>query len=126
MEARLQRIKRRLFKEYYQKKTGWGDVLSIFDDDPGLASRPLVVRKALAVQKVCREMPIEVKDDELVVGVCTLSSVGFGHTFPRYETDEEAAAAAKVCLKRKSAWGHHNTYYQKILDRGIPAIIQAA
>ena len=66
MEARLQRIKRRLFKEYYQKKTWWGDDLSIFDDDPGLASRPLVVRKALAVQKVCREMPLEVKDDELV------------------------------------------------------------
>ena len=57
MEARLQRIKQRLFEEYYQKKTWWGDDLSIFDDDPGLASRPLVVRKALAVQKVCREMP---------------------------------------------------------------------
>jgi formate C-acetyltransferase len=126
MEARLQRIKRRLFKEYYQKKTWWGDDLSIFDDDPGLASRPLVVRKALAVQKVCREMPIEVKDDELVVGVCTMSSVGFGHTFPRYETDEEAAAAAKVCLNRKSVWGHHNPYYQKILARGIAAIIQEA
>ena len=126
MEARLQRIKRRLFEEYYQKKTWWGDDLSIFADDPGLASSPLVVRKALAVQKVCREMPLEVKDDELVVGICTMSSVGFGHTFPRYETDEEAAAAAKVCLNRKSVWGHHNPYYQKILEKGIAAIIQEA
>src|SRR4030042_2365078 len=126
IEARLQRIKQRLFEEYYQKKTGWGDVLPIFADDPGLASRPLVVRKALAVQKVCREMPIAGKGDELVVGGCTMSSVGFGHTFPRYETDEEAAAAAKVCLNRKSVWGHHNPYYQKILARGIAAIIQEA
>ena len=126
MEARLERIKQRLFEEYYQKKTWWGDDLSIFDDDPGLAAKPLVVRKALAVQKVCREMPIAVKDDELVVGICSMSSVGFGHTFPRYETDAEAEAAAKVCLNRKSVWGHHNPYYQKILEKGIGAIIQEA
>jgi pyruvate-formate lyase len=122
----LERIKQRLFQEYYQKKSWWGDELSIFDDDPGLASRPLVVRKALAVQKVCREMPVEVKDDELVVGICTMSSVGFGHTFPRYETDAEAEAAAKVCLNRKSVWGHHNPYYPKILAKGIAAIIREA
>jgi pyruvate-formate lyase len=122
----LERIKQRLFQEYYQKKSWWGDELSIFDDDPGLASRPLVVRKALAVQKVCREMPVEVKDDELVVGICTMSSVGFGHTFPRYETDAEVEVAAKVCLNRKSVWGHHNPYYPKILAKGIAAIIREA
>jgi len=126
MEARLQRIKQRLFEEYYEKKIWWGDELSIFGDDPDLASRPLVVRKALAVQKVCREMPIEVKEDELVVGICTMSSVGFGHTFPRYETDEEAEAAAKVCLNRKSVWGHHNPYYPRVLERGLAAIISEA
>jgi formate C-acetyltransferase len=126
MEARLERIKQRLFQEYYQKKNWWGDDLSIFDDDPNLVSKPLVVRKALAVQKVCREMPIEVKDDELVVGICTMSSVGFGHTFPRYETDEEAEAAARVCLNRKSVWGHHNPYYQKILSNGLASVIREA
>jgi pyruvate-formate lyase len=126
VEERLERIKQRLFQEYYQKKSWWGDELSIFDDDPGLASKPLVVRKALAVQKVCREMPLEVKDDELVVGVCTMSSVGFGHTFPRYETDAEAEAAAKVCLNRKSVWGHHNPYYPKILSKGVAGIIREA
>lgn len=122
----MERIKRRLFQEYYQKKSWWGDELSIFDDDPGLASRPLVVRKALAVQKVCREMPLEVKNDELVVGICTMSSVGFGHTFPRYETNAEAEAAAKICLNRKSVWGHHNPGYPKILAKGIAAIIREA
>ncbi|MGA2481222.1 MAG: pyruvate formate lyase family protein, partial [Spirochaetia bacterium] len=126
MEARLERIKKRLFQEYYQKKQWWGDDLSIFDDDSSLASRPLVVRKALAVQKVCREMPIEVKDDELIVGICTMSSVGFGHTFPRYETDAEAEAAASACLNRKSVWGHHNPYYHKVLAKGLTAIIREA
>jgi len=123
---RLSLIKKRLFEDYYRKKQWWGDELSIFDDDPSLAEKPLVVRKAIAIQKVCREMPIEVKDHELIVGIPTMASVGFGHMLPRYETDEEAAAAAKVCLNRKSVWGHHNPYYPKVLEKGLSGIIAEA
>jgi formate C-acetyltransferase len=126
MEDRLQRIKRRLFESYYEKKRWWGDELSIFDDDPAAADNALVVRKAIALQKVCREMPIGLEDDELVVGKPTMASVGFGHMFPRYETDDEAAAAAKVTLNRKSVWGHHNPYYPKILERGLDGLIEEA
>jgi formate C-acetyltransferase len=116
----------RLFQDYYEKKEWWGDDLSIFDDDPSVGAKPLVVRKALAIQKVCRDMPVEIKSDEVIVGMCTMSSVGFGHTFPRYETDEEAKAAAKVCLNRKSVWGHHNPYYPDILELGLEGIITEA
>jgi pyruvate-formate lyase len=121
---RLKRIKARLFTEYYQKKDWWGDELSIFDDDETFVKKPLVVRKALAVRKVCSEMPIELKADELIAGIATMSSVGFGHTLPKYETDDEAKAAEKVCLSRKSVWGHHNPYYPRILNRGLNDIIQ--
>ena len=65
MTERLTRIKERLFQEYYEKKKWWGDNLSIFDDDPSLAEKPLAVRKALAVQKVTREMPIEINTASL-------------------------------------------------------------
>lgn len=126
MEPRLEKIKKRLFEEFYEKKEWWGDDVSIFDDDPGAAKLPLVIRKALAVQKVCRDMPIEIKSDELIVGICTMSSVGFGHTFPKYETDEEAEEAAKVCLNRKSVWGHHNPYYPDILTKGLNGISEEA
>ena len=93
MEARLERIKQRLFQEYYKKKDWWGDDLSIFDDDPGLVSRPLVVRKALAVQKVCREMPIEVKDDELQLLLTVHDECDFSCTGPR-------VAEHKAMIKR--------------------------
>jgi formate C-acetyltransferase len=126
MEDRLKRIKERLFQSYYEKKEWWGDELSIFDDDPTYAEKPLVVRKAIALQKVCREMPIGLENDELVVGKPTMASVGFGHMFPKYETDEEAEASAKVTLNRKSVWGHHNPYYPKILERGLEAVIEEA
>jgi hypothetical protein len=126
MEERLQRIKERLFKSYYEKKEWWGDDPSIFDDDPTLREKPLVLRKAIAIQLVCSKMPIGLEDDELVVGRPTMASVGFGHMFPKYETDEEAEEAAKVTLNRKSVWGHHNPNYKKILEKGLHALIEEA
>jgi formate C-acetyltransferase len=126
MEKRLESIKKRLFEEYYEKKEWWGDDQSIFDDNPDFVKEPLVIRKGMAVQKVCRDMPIRIKDFELIVGNPTMSSVGFGHSLPKYETDEEAEEAAKVCLNRKSVWGHHNPNYKKILEKGLGAIIEEA
>ncbi len=120
--SRLQKLKHRLFKEFYEKKEWWGDDLTILDQ-PGVADQSLIVRKALAIQKVCREMPLELKDGELIIGIPTMSSVGFGHTFPQYETEEEAADAAKICLNRKSVWGHHPPYFPKVLTRGVNEII---
>jgi formate C-acetyltransferase len=126
MEQRLERIKQRLFESYYEKKEWWGDDESIFDDDPALKKKPLVIRKAYAIQLVCKKMPLGLEQDELVVGKPTMASVGFGHMFPRYETDEEADAAAKVTLNRKSVWGHHNPNYKKILEQGLDAIAEEA
>jgi formate C-acetyltransferase len=84
---------------------------------------PVIRRKAMAFEKVCREMPIELKPHELIVGVPTMSSVAFGHTFPRYETDEEAEHFEKISLSRKSVWGHHMPYYPTILEKGYDGII---
>lgn len=69
MQARLERMKARLFRESYCKKEWWGDDLSIFDADPSRAAKPLVIRKALAVRKVCHEMPIAIKPEEPIVYV---------------------------------------------------------
>jgi len=120
---RLQKLKTRLFEEFYEKKEWWGDDLDIFDKE-GIAEKPLIIRKAMAFEKVCREVPIEIKEDELIVGIPTMSSVGFGHTFPKYETDEEAETFAKICLNRKSVWGHHPPYYPKVLSKGLSGIIK--
>lgn len=119
---RLEVLKRQLFKEFFVKKEWWGDDLTILDQEDA-AQMPLIMRKALAFEKVCREMPLDVKNQELIVGVATMSSVGFGHTFPRYETDEEAAEFAKYSLDRKSVWGHHLPYYPKVLQKGYTGII---
>ncbi len=69
MQARLERMKAWLFRESYCNKEWRGDDLSIFDADPSLAAKPLVISKALAVRNVRREMPIAIKPEELIVYV---------------------------------------------------------
>ena len=98
--GRLQIMKERLLKEFFVKKEWWGDDLTISAEDR-IAEKPISLRKAIAFEKVCKEMPIEIKSHELIVGIATMSSVGFGHTFPRYETDEEAAYFKQKSLSRK-------------------------
>jgi formate C-acetyltransferase len=115
-------LKKQLFEGFFTKKNWWGDDLTILDQ-PGVAEKPLIMRKAIAFEKVCKEMPIQVKPQELIVGVATMSSVGFGHTFPRYETDEEASYFAQYALSRKSVWGHHMPFYPEVLNKGYTGLI---
>lgn len=119
---RLEILKKQLFEEFFVKKEWWGDDLTILDQND-VEKKSVSMRKALAFEKVCKEMPLDVKNQELIVGVATMSSVGFGHTFPRYETDKEIEEFAKVSLSRKSVWGHHMPYYPKVLEKGYVGII---
>ncbi|MCQ5128372.1 pyruvate-formate lyase [Butyricicoccus faecihominis] len=119
---RIEKIKQRMFDvEFQKKKTWWGEDESILTDDTVL-SEPLVVRKALAIEYTMRNMPIEIKQDELVVGICTMSSVGMGQTFVDYATPEEKAEAAQSCYTIKSVWGHHPPNFDKLLRLGLRGI----
>lgn len=122
LSARLTMLKKQLFESFFEQKEWWGDDLTILDRE-GVETLPMTMRKALAFEKVCKEMPIKIHNGELIVGAATMSSVGFGHTFPKYETDEEAAHFAEISLDRKSVWGHHLPYYPKVLSKGYLGII---
>ncbi len=120
---RLEFLKKQLFDGFFIKKEWWGDDLTILDQK-GIEKKPIIIRKALAFKKVCENMPLEIKEKELIVGVATMSSVGFGHTFPRYETDEEIEKFQKLSLNRKSVWGHHTPRYSIVLEKGYSGIIR--
>ena len=47
------------------------------------------------LEKVLKEMPISIFDDELIVGTMRMHSVGLGQTFPEYATEAEKEEAAK-------------------------------
>ena len=87
--TRVEKIKKRLFEvEYYTKKEWWGADKTILTDEE-IKKESIMIRKAVATAYVCKNMPIEIKPDELIVGICTMASIGFGKEFPDYALPEE-------------------------------------
>ena len=120
--TRIDRIKDRLFnKEFITKKSWWGMEETILTEDE-IKKEPLVVRKALGIQHVMNHMPIEIKEDELIIGICTMASTGLGYEFPDYALPEEKEEALKSCYTYKSVWGHHPGDYEKVLRLGLRGI----
>ncbi|MDY0041290.1 MAG: pyruvate formate lyase family protein [Desulforhabdus sp.] len=118
MTTRFEKIKSRLFdKEYVTKKLWWGKGSTILTTDD-VRREPLIVRKALAMEHVMRHMPIEIKPDELIVGISNMAMVGFGHVFPEYSLEEEKRSAAKQMYNELSVWGHHPVDYKTLLECG--------
>lgn len=121
---RLQYLKERLFRGFHNKLKWW-EPDSTIRMDPQTESLPLIQRKAIAFDYVCREMPVCILDRELIVGTSLLISIGlgFGAQFPRYEIEEEAAWAAQYGIGRKSIFGHHLPYYPIVLEKGYLGIM---
>ena len=119
MNARMEKLKKRLFDvEFYTKKQWWGEGLTILDDE-NVRKEPLIVRKALACKYVLDNMPSELKKDELITGIARMSMIGFGHTYVEYALPEEIEAAAKINLSTLSVWGHQPPNYEKVLKEGL-------
>lgn len=120
--TRRERIKNRLFnKEYLTKQEWWGDNETILTSEE-VKQQPLIVRKALAIKHVAENMPIEVKPDELIVGVPTMASVGFGKCFPEYALPEELAEGARWGFTPKSVFGHHLLNYETAVQQGLRGV----
>lgn len=120
--TRMEKIKKRLFEvEYVTKKEWWGQNETILTGE-AVAKEPLVVRKALGVEHTMRYMPVEIKPDELIVGIATMAATGLGHEFPEYALPEEKEEALKSSFTVKSVWGHHPANYETVLRKGCAGI----
>ena len=120
--TRAEKIKKRLFEvEYVTKKEWWGMNETILTND-AIKKEPLVVRKALGIEYVMRNMPAEIKPDELIVGIATMAATGLGYEFPDYALPEEKEEALRSCYTFKSVWGHHPGDYEKLLRVGVKGL----
>lgn len=108
----------------FQKKPMWGEGLTVLDEET--AKLPLVQRKALAIDKVLSEMPVEILEHELVVGFTTPGSIGSGKPFPDYATPEEIEAAARRYTNTSSVFAHFCPSYPKYLRLGLGGLRKLA
>lgn len=121
MSDRVKLLHENAIKEANKKIPWFGDKLSILDI-PGVLDKPVIIRKALAFEKMLNEMPISIKEGELIVGDIPAGSVAGGRSFPSYTNNEEDVEAAKNSLSIKSVWGHVVPDYSKVLSKGLKGL----
>jgi len=121
---RIERLCSKVKKEASKKKVWWDRDLTILNNQTD--KKPIIIRKALAFNKMLEEMPISIDKGELIVGKIPLNSVAGGRPFPEYANKGEKEKAASNSLSIKSVWGHIIPDYQKVLDKGILGIREEA
>jgi len=108
------------------KKPSWEVGLTILDEET--AKLPLVQRKALAGNKVLCEMPVTIREHELLVGdaIQNNSVATTGVWFPAYATGEERQRAVEKLTGTGSTFGHFSPSYPKYLRLGLSGLRELA
>ena len=124
LSARVQKGLKVIEESRLHKKSLWGEGLTVLDEE--IVKLPLVKRKALAIKKVLSEMPIDIKDYELIVGSAIQGPVTVRASLPEYATQEEVEAAAKKRTNSLSVFGHSSPYYPRYLELGLSGLQRMA
>lgn len=105
-------------------------------DQDALAALPVIVRKALAVERMLDIIldPViakssgssEILADELIIGTLPPFAVGQGKEFVRYLTEEEELSGALLFLNELSPMGHIVPNHKLVLDQGLDAMAKDA
>lgn len=125
LSLRLQRIKKRLHEvDSFEKKTPWFQDVDLLKlpEYAFLRKEPIPVRKGYSYQYIAKNLPIIIKDDELIVGYPNLLSFDVGMYIPRYLTDEERTYFEHHGLSEQSMVGHHPAGYDAILKYGTTGL----
>lgn len=116
---RMKRLERRLFDVEYHNPGIWQfkdtNLLELY---PEMTEEPLVVRKAMAQKYMGEHLTVEIKPDELIVGLPNQNSVGWGTVMPIYYTPEEGEYGRERQLNEASVWGHHPARWDKVIAIG--------
>ncbi|MFH1350539.1 MAG: pyruvate formate lyase family protein [Pseudomonadota bacterium] len=123
LSERVKRLRNRLTERLFNKIEWWGEGLTILDRTD-ILNKPIIIRKAMAVERVLKEMPVSISNDDLIVGTMRMHALASGNPFPDYATEMEKKEAALKGTSIKSVWGHSVPDYHKVLSKGFHGIKQ--
>ncbi|HML45487.1 MAG TPA: pyruvate formate lyase family protein, partial [Clostridia bacterium] len=98
----------------FEKQVAFGGDLSVLGD--GNNKRSAGYRRSLAVERVLREMPIEIEENDLLVGVSVRDGRIVRNVLPRFILKEEAG-------KETVRISHKAPGYAKLLEKGLLGLI---
>ena len=132
------RVKKLLKKmeqhSWKDRSTEWFTPDQFKDIGKEYPDEPVIVRRALAIQEMLMTMTdkkksenthtYEIHDDELIVGVIALGSLGLGKAFPNYLTEDEKRVASVTSKTEMALFGHNSVNYRDLLKKGLIGIIK--
>jgi len=120
--SRIEQLYEKIMERAMEKKHVWPEKYMTIINSDEIKEKPLIIRKALAHKEYLEKMPIEILENELIVGMTAQGTIGYGVGFIDYATKEEKNKAAKIGLGIKSIWGHSLPGYNILLNLGIKGI----
>ena len=119
--ARIQRLHTTLQDSMLRKQDVWRP--ASVAEDPALVGLPLVLRRAHAFAAVLAGMPIEIDDDELIVGRTARGGMIVRTVLPEYATPEEHARARDEGQGITASLAHKTPDYDTLMRTGLRGIL---
>jgi formate C-acetyltransferase len=126
----LQRLRERAMED---RSGEWFERGMLPDIGADYPNEPVIVRRARAIAAMLGAMTdpecskttrsFEIGEDELIVGVLPMGSLGLGKVFPNYLTEEEKRVASVVSRSEMGLFGHNTVNYERLLKEGIRGLL---
>jgi choline trimethylamine-lyase len=121
LPARIAHLKATLDESMLRKQENWRpDSLA---DDSDFANQPLLLRRAYATARVLHEMPIEIADDELIVGKTARDGTIVRTALPEFALPEEKEKAGAEGFSISGGLSHKTPDFPTLLEKGLGGVL---
>lgn len=121
LTPRVARLKARLAESMLKKQESWKPADLV--NDPQAAQLPLLIRRARATASVLQEMPIEIAEDELLVGKTARDGSIVRTWLPEFALEAEKEKASAEGFKISGGLSHKTPDYPTLLASGLRGIL---
>lgn len=118
---RVIRLKEKLAESMLKKQETWQPESLM--QNPDTAELPLLLRRATATALVLQEMPIEIAEDELLVGKTARNGIIVRVSLPEFASAAEKEKARAEGFVIASGLSHKTPDYPKLLSKGLRGIL---
>jgi choline trimethylamine-lyase len=121
LAGRVARLKASLAESMLRKQETWKP--ASLADDPATARLPLLIRRAAATARVLHEMPLEIAEDEWLVGKTARDGIIVRTSLPEFALEVEKEKARAEGFDISGGLSHKTPDYPTLLSKGLGGIL---
>ena len=121
LTPRVARLQAKLAEAMLKKQETWKPENPV--NAPFTAELPLLIRRAIATATVLQEMPIEIAEDEILVGKTARNGIIVCTSLPEFASDTEKEKARAEGFIISGGLSHKTPDYPTLLAKGLRGIL---